>query len=262
MSEKITAENLEQIIQKNRVIKEEVEHCVTVVHTIFNRMKVSSPPQLAIQLLRTYGLIQMPIENSYLNGAIYVRNEKKIPFINTALPRVNQYFTAWHELYHIIFDTVSFDHVIESDTTLEERKAEFFASKMLLGNLMPYFFELPQNMSFQSKVYNCMAVFQTPYKAVLIALYEIAVQCNDTELITLIKKSFDITPFDMIEKFRELGLDDTLVLPSFVVDVSSLQSKIQESIQERPELSYHKENEVFLKNICNEVKLIIGDSYA
>lgn len=37
MSEKITAENLEQIIQKNKVIKEEVEHCVTVVHTIFKR---------------------------------------------------------------------------------------------------------------------------------------------------------------------------------------------------------------------------------
>lgn len=262
MSEKITAENLEQIIQKNKEIKEEIEHCVRLVHTTFNRMQVSSPPQLAVQLLRTYGLIQMPVDNFYLSGAIYVKNEKRIPFINTALPRVNQYFTAWHELYHIIFDTVSFDYLIESDTTLEERKAEFFASKMLLGNLMPYFLELPKDMNFQSKVYNCMTVFQTPYKAVLIALYEIAIQMNNSELINVIRENFDNVHQDIVEKFRGLGLDDTLVLPSFVVDVSSLQSKIRESIQERPELRYHKDNEAFLKNVMKEIKLIAGDTYA
>lgn len=259
MSEKITAENLDQIIQKNKEIKEEIEHYVMLVRTTFNRMQVSSPPQLAIQLLRTYGLIQMPVDNIYLSGAIYVKNDKRIPFINTALPRVNQYFTAWHELYHIIFDAVSFDYLIESDTTIEERKAEFFASKMLLGNLMPYFLELPEGMDFQSKVYNCMAIFQTPYKAVLIALYEIGVQMNNRQLMDMIKENFDYVHPNIVGAFSALGLDDTLVRPSYVVDLSSLQSKIKESVKERPELRYHKENEDFLKNVMKEIKLIIGD---
>ncbi len=262
MSERITANNLEQVIQENKEIRQEIDRCVMLVKTTFNRMQVSSPPQLALQLLRTYGLIQMPIDNPYLSGAIYVKSEKRIPFINTALPRVNQYFTAWHELYHMIFDMVSFDHLIEIDTTLEERKAEYFASKMLLGNLMPYFSELPEEMNFQSKVYNCMAVFQTPYKAVLIALYEAASQVNNTMLMNVVKEHFDNIHINIAEKFQELGLDNTLVLPSYVVDVSSLQSKILESIQERPELHYHKDNDSYLKNIMKEIRLIIGDDNA
>lgn len=262
MSERITANNLEQVMRRNKEIRQEIDSCVMMVKTTFNRMQVSSPPQLALQLLRTYGLIQMPIDNLYLSGAIYVKNEKRIPFINTALPRVNQYFTAWHELYHIIFDKVSFDHLIEPDTTMEERKAEYFASKMLLGNLLPYFAELPEEMDFQSKVFNCMAVFQTPYKAVLIALYEAAVQVNNIALMNIVKDNFDNMHINIVERFRDLGLDDTLVSPSYVVDVNSLQSKIREKVQERPELHCHKDNEIHLKNIMKEIRLIIGDADA
>lgn len=262
MSEKISEKNLDQVIQKNKAIRQEIEQCVMLVRTTFNRMQVSSPPQFAIQLLRTYGLVQMPIENPYLSGAIYVKEGKKIPFINTALPRVNQYFTAWHELYHIIFDTVSFDHLIENEATIEERKAEYFASKMLLGNLVPYFMELPKEMDLQSKIYNCMTVFQTPYKAVMIALYEAAVQLDNNELMVAIKENFDNATVGIAERFAELGLDNTLVLPSYVVDVSSLQAKIKSSEQARPDLSYHKDNEVFLDNIIKEIKLITGELYA
>lgn len=262
MSEKITIKNLDQVIQKNKEIKQEIEQCIVLVRTTLNRMQVSSPAQLAIQLLRTYGLIQMPVDNPYLSGAIFVKEEKRIPFINTALPRVNQYFTAWHELYHMIFDTVSFDHLIEIETTVEERKAEYFASKMLLGNLMSYFIELPQDMDFQSKIYNCMAVFQTPYKAVLIALYEIAAQMNNSVLMNVVRENFDNNHQDILEQFRELGLDNTLVLPSYVVDVSSLHSKIKGCVQERPELRYHKDNEQLLEKVMKEIKLITGDSYA
>ena len=72
---------------------------------------LDSPIQLALQILRPYGLIQLPIDNRYLSGAIFVRDGKRIPLINTALPRANQYFTAWHEIYHLLFDEVSFDHL-------------------------------------------------------------------------------------------------------------------------------------------------------
>lgn len=262
MSERITAKNLDQVIRMNKEIRVDIERCVMLVHTAFNRMQVSSPPQLAIQLLRTYGLVQMPIDNPYLSGAIYVKEGKKIPFINTALPRVNQYFTAWHELYHIIFDTVSFDHLIEAETTLEERKAEYFASKMLLGNLMPYYMELPKDMELRSKVYNCMSVFQTPYKSVLIALYEAAVQTDNRELMDAVKERFDDKMTGIAEQFDELGLDNTLVQPSYVVDVSTLQAKIRGCEQERPELTYHRENELFLSNIIREIKLIAEGLYA
>ena len=261
MSEKITAENLDRVILKNKEIKADIEKCYQLIITKFNPMQVSSPPQLAFQLLRTYGLIQMPIDNPYFSGAIYVKENKRIPFINSALPRVNQYFAAWHELYHLIFDVVSFDHLIEPETTMEERKAEYFASRMLLGDLMSYFAELPKDMDFQSKIYNCMAVFQTPYKAVLISLYEMATRVNNSDLMCMVKENFDEDHRKISERFGELGLDNTLVLPSYVMDVSSLQSKIKECEQERPDLKYHKDNELFLEKLINEIKLGIGDVY-
>ena len=102
----------------------------------------------------------------YGSGAIFVKDEKIIPVINTALPRANQYFTAWHEIYHLMFDKVSFDHFIETDNTLEERKAEYFAACMLLNGVDRYFTELPE-AEFVSKIFHCMSTFQAPYKSIM-----------------------------------------------------------------------------------------------
>lgn len=50
------------------------------------------------------------LRNSFGNRIKRISYGKRIPLINTALPRANQYFTAWHEIYHLLFDEVSFDH--------------------------------------------------------------------------------------------------------------------------------------------------------
>ena len=220
-------------------------------------MKVASTPQLALLILHGFGLIQMPIEDKFWSGAIYVKDGKIIPVINTALPRANQYFAAWHEIYHLIFDTVSLDHFIESDNMMEERKAECFAASMLLTGVDRYFIELTE-MDFVSKIFLCMSVFQAPYKAVLVSLYEYAVQSRNEILGKKIKEVFDRELEDLPQKFRLLGLDDSLVRPSYVINTSSLQEKIKRSKTADPELDYHKENEEFLINIMKEISLITG----
>ena len=181
MSERITAANLDEVIKRNEVIEEQMKQSASLIWSKYNPMQINSPIQLALQILRPYGLIQLPIDNHYLSGAIFVRDGKRIPLINTALPRANQYFTAWHEIYHLLFDEVSFDHLIESEILMEERKAEYFAALMLLGNLMPYFEGL-KDMEFQAKAFQCMNAFQAPYKAVLISLYESAVKNGNTAI--------------------------------------------------------------------------------
>lgn len=155
MSERITAANLDEVIKRNEVIEEQMKQSASLIWSKYNPMQINSPIQLALQILRPYGLIQLPIDNRYLSGAIFVRDGKRIPLINTALPRANQYFTVWHEIYHLLFDEVSFDHLIESEILMEERKAEHFAALMLLGNLMPYFEGL-KDMEFQAKAFQCM----------------------------------------------------------------------------------------------------------
>lgn len=261
MSEKIVAKNLDAVIQKNKEIHEEMRIKTLMIRTNCNRMQISSSNQLAMQILKPYGLVQIPIDNKYWSGAIFVKEEKKIPVINTALPRANQYFTAWHEIYHLFYDDVSFSHVIGTEAVMEERKADYFASQMLLGNLLPYYTELP-DMGFLAKVFHCMDAFRAPYKAVLIALYESAEKNGNMALMSMIKEHFDINFNDLPALFREWGLDDSLVKPSFVINVGTLQSKIKDKIKLNPELNYNHDNEIFLNNIVKELNLLVREENA
>lgn len=255
MSELITAENIDLVIKKNREIKDEVLEQAIKLQTNPLIMKTASAPQMALWILQGFGLVQMPIEDKFWSGAIYVKDGKRIPVVNTALPRANQYFAAWHEIYHVIFDQVSFDHFIETDNTLEERKAECFAACMLLNGVDRYYIELPE-MDFTSKIFHCMAAFQAPYKAVLVSLYEYAVQSENEKLCNRIKEVFDFQFDDLPERFCMLGLDDSLVKPSYVINTTFLQEKIKKSKDENPELKYHKDNEEFLINIKKEIAMI------
>ncbi|MBU5469358.1 hypothetical protein KQI85_03085 [Falcatimonas sp. MSJ-15] len=253
MSEKITADNLDEVVKKNAAIRAETENLVLQIKTKCNKLSVQSTALLAIQMLRENGLIMMPVDNPYFGGAIYVKDGKKIPFINTAQPRANQYFTAWHEIYHLIFDKISFDHVINVDAYMEERKAENFASQMLLGNLLPYYLELPKEMEFISKVCCCMDVFQAPYKAIMISLYETAVQSSNEILKSNIKANFDNSLKNISILFEKNGLDSNLVLPSNVINLGMIEMKVREAICEEDEIKYHRDNLRSLEKIKEEI---------
>ena len=238
MSEIISASNIDLVIQKNMEIAEEVSAQALKLQTNTSIMRVASMPQLALLILQSFGLIQMPIEDKYWSGAIYVKEGKLIPVINTALPRANQYFAAWHEIYHLLFDNVSFDPC------------------MLLKEVDRYFTELPA-MELVSKVLYCMSAFQAPYKAVLISLYENAVRSDNDKLGDQIKEIIDLKIDDIPERFRMLGLDDSLVMPSFVVNTLYLHEQIKKSKDANPELQYHGDNEAFLENIIKEIHVIM-----
>lgn len=257
MSEFITSKNIDNVVKKNYEIKDEILDKVMFVKTNPEIMKISSMSQLGLLILQKFGLIQMPVDDKFWSGAIYVKKGKMIPVINTALPRVNQYFTSWHEIYHLIFDKVSFDHFIESENTLEERKAECFAANMLLDGVDRFYDELSE-MEFVEKVYHCMLVFQAPYKAVLISLYEYADSNANERLKENIKEVFDFPVENIEESFETLGLDSSLVRPSYVINTGFLQEKISRSRKMNPELRYHNDNAEFLENIKKEIKMITG----
>ena len=261
MSEKITSSNLDSVIQKNREIREEIDRFSVLVRSNSALMEADSVPQLGLFILQKWGGILFPVEDPYWSGGIFVKDGRMVPIINTALPRVNQYFTAWHEVYHMLFDRVSFDHLIGADNTMEERKAECFAASMLLSGLTRYYENL-HDMDFISKIFYCMSMFQAPYKSVMISLYEFADQNNNHELMKLVKDNFNRQFYDLPKTFRLLVLDDNLVRPSYVVNTNSLRGKIREQIKNKPDLSYHRSNEAQLDQILEELELLVVNSYA
>ena len=104
---------------------------------------------------------------------------------------------------------MSFDHFIERDSTIEERKAECFAASMLLAGVDRYFIELPRWILFQK--YSTVCQHFRLDKAVLVSLYEYAVQSENETLAKRVKEVFDLEFEDMPQRFQELGLDDSLV---------------------------------------------------
>lgn len=64
MSERITADNLDEVIKRNEVIEEQMKQSASLIWSKYNPMQINSPIQLALQILRPYGLIQLPMNTS------------------------------------------------------------------------------------------------------------------------------------------------------------------------------------------------------
>lgn len=255
MADYITAENLESVVKQNEAIKESIDRELFLLLNQFNiREGVKSEEKLAFKILKQNGLIQLPIENKYWSGAIYFIGDKKIPVINTALPRMNQFFTAWHEVYHLMYEHKNTEgmYEISTDMSSTERKADYFAAKALIGNVYSYYIELNIE-DFLDKVACCMDLYRVPYKAVLIQLYEDAKAAGNKELLELIIENFDLKAEDWNIRFRKLGLDEELVTPSYVVNVGYLEDKIREKEKNEPEISAHGLNIQYLKELKEKI---------
>ncbi len=260
MSEIITSKNLEQVIEKNKLIKDDILRLTNDFTVRFNKSGVKGQDKLSFSVLKEHHLIQIPIDDKYWGGAIITKGKIKIPVINTAQPRVYQYFVAWHEIYHLFYDFSLMDetHNIAVDMDLNERKADYFAAKMIFGNVYDYYYTLDDEQ-FIDRVIKCMDVFKAPYKAVLIELFEEAVtKYNDLDLKEKILEHFDNKPKNLVQKFIDLELDAELVKPSYIVSLGGLEKKIQNAIKENPDVSYHKDNYQFLLVLKNGIKKEMG----
>ncbi len=256
MSEIITGKSLEQVIEKNKLIKDDILRLVNDFAVRFNKLGVTGQDKLSFSVLKENHLIQIPIEDKYWGGAIITKGNVKIPVINTAQPRVYQYFVAWHEIYHLLYDLNLSEetHNIAVDMDLNERKADYFAAKMIFGNVYDYYYSLDDE-DFIDRVIKCMDIYKAPYKAVLIELFEEAVtKFDDIDLKGKILEHFDNKPDDLVQKFIDLELDSELVKPSYIVNLGGLEKKIQNVIKGNPDVSYHKDNYDFLLTLKNKIK--------
>lgn len=256
MNEVITKENLDMVIKLNFKIEDDTNYCIKEIYRRYNSSQINSPEKLAYKILNDYSLIQIPIKDPYLGGKVEVRKGHKIPIINTAQPRIYQYFIAWHEIYHLLFDERLNKETIRNDIEVLdlsdiERRANYFAASILLGNVSDYYSSIKG--TFIEKVYRCMDAYKAPYKVILVKLYQDAYKVNNEEMKEMCLRYLEEKPDDFVKVFEELGLDSGLVKPSYVINFSSLESKILEQKEENPDISYHECNFEYLKKLRNQL---------
>lgn len=256
MSDYITVENLDAIIEQNKSIRNDIGEKLNKLYEMYNKKEmVKSESRFAFKFLKQNGLIQIPIANKHWGGAIYYLDGRMVPVINTALPRLNQYFVAWHEIYHLLYEDWASQKVHEVSTELisSERCADYFAAKAMLGNVYQYYLEIKRE-DFLDKIAMCMDLYQAPYKAILIQLYEEAEEYNDRNFQSEIRKFFDRKDIDWKERFQRLGLDEEAVIPSNVIYLGYLEDKIQRRIKEEPDIFAHEMNKKYLDDLRERIK--------
>jgi hypothetical protein len=255
---RITGQNLDETIKINREISREVQEQIKYLEKYLKRFRINSTEKQAMQILKEHNLIQVPIPDLDWGGAIYeLPNGQKVPVINTAQPRLYQYFICWHEIYHLTEESKqNTTHSISTEFDLTERKADYFASQMLIGNdLYSYYSDLKDD-EFINRVAYCMDIFKAPYKAILIQLYEEAIQFKDSLLQSEIKTYFDLKldQKQWEQKFKELSLDDTLVKPTGIIDFGKLKKFIEEKIVQHSDVELYSKNMEFLLALENKLR--------
>lgn len=257
MSEYITADNLDKVIEENKKIRNEIDSLQRDFFTNHNKSRILGEDKLAFETLKkSHTFLQIPIPDEYYGGAIIVRGNIKIPLINTSQPRVYQYFVAWHEVYHLLYDDnlTKGNHVVKvEEMELNERKADYFAAKMLLGDVYKYYYSLEED-NFISKIARCIDVFKAPYKAVLIELYEQAALYSDLELKEVVKISFDNKRNNLVDIFMKLELDTDLLKPSNIISFGNLTRKMESLTKKEMDVKYHQANLDFLNVIKRTIK--------
>jgi hypothetical protein len=248
---KITSQNLAQTISINKEIKREIDRIINVVETRYKKIRILSTEKQALQILKEHYLIQIPIPDENWGGAIReLPNDIKVFVINTAQPRVYQYFIYWHEIYHLIagFEE-STSHLISTEFEIAERKADYFASQMLLGpDVYEYYNQLDNSLLFIEKIMHCIDTFKAPYKAILIQLFESADEYKNKQLLQEIHQHFDIKlkQAELENLFLKLSLDVTLVQPSNIIDLGVLEAKIRQKRHNNKDVEMYKEHEEFI----------------
>jgi hypothetical protein len=254
---RITSENLHEMVHMNVEIENEVRRHIEILEHHFKKIRILSPEKMAFHILKKNHLIQIPIPDQDWGGAIKeLPNGSRLPVINTAQPRLYQYFIAWHEVYHLTEKpNQSMTHNISTELDMNERKADYFASQMLLSpDVYDFFYELKADPFVERAAY-CMETVKAPYKAILIQLYELSIKYRNVALQTDIKNHFDVklTEKQWEELFQKLSLDDSLVKPTYIIDLGSLKNKIHEKAQRHTDVELYQENKEFLHTL--ETKL-------
>ncbi|MNI00934.1 hypothetical protein D3C73_537520 [compost metagenome] len=182
-------------------------------------------------------LIQAPIKDNSLGGFILFKSPKVVCYLNSWQPRIYQNFILLHEVFHILSRTQYEQerlHIIESDLDrdLDERKADYFASLMLLdaAEVVGFYNSLKEKEIFD-KIIVTMARFSAPYKAVLIRLFEL-------ELLKVedLKTWFD-KKLNFEEEFTRLGIDPSSVQRSLIINFQDIEKLMEEGRGTLPEIA-------------------------
>ncbi|WP_139492208.1 ImmA/IrrE family metallo-endopeptidase [Brevibacillus dissolubilis] len=245
----VTYEQLTELFTKNEEVSERVHSFVNQYFRDYHYPGWNIIDGAKRWLEDYFFLLQAPIRAASLGGFILHKNDKKICYINTWHPRIYQYFVLFHEVYHILSSSSHDDnrrqplHLIEStiDDDLEERAADYFASIVLMDarEVRSFYQTLHEEDCFEKKIFLTMNRFTSPYKAVLIRLFELNL-IDDQQISSHFDKIFDWEA-----TAKEYGIDPYNFQRSGHISFGRLLDKMKQS--DMPDIVNESNYDVYIQ---------------
>lgn len=230
----IRREQLESIIALNREIDNEVRLIAEKDLEKYSQEGINIAEAIAFKLGEMCELIQLPLNDNKIGGLIIKRDTNFYCLINTTQPRAFQNFVYLHEFYHLLHANEKFHLIsdsVENETSIEERKANYYASLMLLNKealrMSFYYLAKDRGLDLKTSIYYLMNLFKTTYKTIIIRLYEIG--C--IEDFSVLYENFSNDIKEIAVNFNRLGLDKSIIEPSHVTSVGNLEKYIKNAAE-------------------------------
>ncbi|WP_171038199.1 ImmA/IrrE family metallo-endopeptidase [Aquibacillus sediminis] len=227
----ITFQDLPRIMEENKEIRAEINMMVNQYFRTYHPKGWNRIDGARKFIEQHHYLIEAPVNDATFGGFIRTTHSNKhICYINTAQPRMYQNFVLFHELFHLISlqQEMGRFHLVtaELDNESNERKADYFASLMLMDeHELKAFFTGPENKgeTVFDKTLLCMFAFKAPYKAVLIRLFELNLISRD-----YLQAFFDQN-INFSREFARIGKDQFILETSKVRNFRCLETLMEKN---------------------------------
>lgn len=256
----IIKEDLKRILELNKCIDSEIKTIVKKDFLNFYDENITIIQNINLKMEEEFNIIKYPINNKELGGFVYKTDNNLFCFINSNQPRNFQNFVLIHEYYHIIHDhnleKNKIDAILlneEESINLLERKANYYASLMLLESLRENYNKFIIDRKFTLKETLCYLIdlYKVPKKTILIRLFELGC-INFDELYNNFNNDID----DLKEKFNKLGLDISILEPSNVVKFDDINEEFNKARDTGSMLeSFLDQNELYYKKLLNSLEV-------
>lgn len=255
----IQKEQLESILELNKSIDAEVSRIVEQDLIKYSVPSGNIAGTIFYQLKDICEIIQLPINDDKLGGFMLKKKGNFYCFINTNQTRAFQDFVCLHEFYHLKHDQQDHDiisNTIEHEISIQERKANYYASLMLLDKEMLrkhfYHFRDDRKLDLITTICHLMSLFRTTYKTILIRLFEIGCITD----FTILYENFNADKQMIYDYFSKIGLDKSIIEPSRVQSVGNLKIYIENTEQKGTMLQdMVDQNKKYYKEILKKLHL-------
>lgn len=262
----IKKEDLVRILELNKQMNDEIKAIVKKDFSNLYDENISIIQSINLKMEEDFNIIKYPIKNKELGGFVYKTDNNLFCFVNSNQPRNFQNFVLIHEYYHLIHDNNLEKNKIntvlsneEESIILTERKANYYASLMLLESLRENYNKFIEDRKFTLEETLCYLIdlYKVPKKTILIRLHELG--CIDfNDLYDNFNNDVDI----LKNKFNKLGIDCSILEPSNVIKFDDIDEEFKTARETGSMLeSFLDQNESYYKKLFKslEVKFKSGD---